>query len=169
MQSIYNHLIHKYSKDPSFLKKCILVWSVKDEIFISNFQDTLSKITDVMHKFDSTMNASYSANSVDGHFNTKSLNGQFGSTCVSESFMENSVKMNENRKQKDMIYNPYGGSNPFTNEFYVTNGCIDGYTNTSEYSVQYGRPNFPSIIEGCSLFYHDSIITITEIITFIIF
>ena len=37
IQSVYLHLAHKYKANPSFLKKCVLVWSVRDEILISNF------------------------------------------------------------------------------------------------------------------------------------
>ena len=40
IQSIYNHLSHKYSNNPLFLKNCSLIWSVKDQSMIKNFEDS---------------------------------------------------------------------------------------------------------------------------------
>ena len=46
IQSMYNHLVRKYGANSQFLKRCILIWTVKDLSLISSFSESLQLITD---------------------------------------------------------------------------------------------------------------------------
>ena len=145
--------MNKYKTNPTFVKKCVLVWSVREEIFVSNFPNLLVTVPTVLT--DDAMNESCKGEDVYSDLHHDIVSVVSASSQPVDSIerehnpggKKNKISHTEKRNIKNPEESILGG-NTFHKLIYVTGASST--SNVSIYSdtqttVSSGRPDYSQV------------------------